>query len=189
MGRYQFTAVTLSSLAFIIYMDCSASSGWLGPSSYDECVLDKTNDRMLSNYQVFTIQQACRNLFPPEPKETLLDESGKLIQYKYCSDTTGDAKICVTGQPDIYTITRVVGHFAIKNQCAYLPEQPPREITEMCDPFDGTSIREYRVAYEANQSTFTSVVGSKSWLKDIYSFHIQPNFNCSYFSFYGIYTQ
>jgi hypothetical protein len=208
MGRRQFAFITLCSLACIVYTNYNASAGWFGPSNYDECVLDKTSDRMLSNYQVFTIQEACRELFPLKPvqlKESLIDDSGKTIQYRNCSAPTGEFKICVTRIPDSYIINRVVGHFAITDQCTYISEEPTEEYIErartnhvgnafsfspdMCESFGGTfciNYHEYKRRYDDNLSTFRNVVGSKAWFNDTYSFNIERSFNCSYFSFYGI---
>lgn len=156
MGRRQFAFITLCSLACIAYTNYSASAGWFGPSNYDECLLDKTSGSMLSIFQLLTIQKACRDLFPLDSNETVLDESGKTIQYSNCSDTAGEFKICVTQKPDNYVINRVVGHFAIADDCTY------------------------------DQTIFTNVLGSKAWFKDTYSFNIQRTFNCLYFSFYGL---
>src|SRR5208337_378113 len=102
MGRHQLVSVTLCSLACIVYTNYSASAGWFGPSNYNECVLDKESDRMLSPLQVLDIESACRGLFPPEPKEkeTLLDDTGRTIHYRNCSDETGEFKLCVTEKPD-----------------------------------------------------------------------------------------
>jgi hypothetical protein len=156
MGWRQFAFITLCSLACIAYTNCSASAGWFGPSNYDECLLDETSSPMLSIFQLLTIQKACRDLFPLEPEETVLDESGKTILYSNCSDTAGDFKVCLTAKPDSYIIDRVVGHFAIADDCTY------------------------------GQTRFTNIVGSKAWFKDTYSFNIQRTFNCAYFSFYGL---
>jgi hypothetical protein len=155
MSSHKSALTTLWSLAFILYTTYSASAGWLGPSNYNECVLDNESNRILSPLQTIDIESACEVLFPPEPKEILLDYENRTIQYRDCSGPTGEVKICVTAQPRGYAIHRVVGHFAITSHCTY------------------------------DQTTFTDVVGSKAWFKDTYSFYIERTFNCSYFSFYG----
>ena len=159
MSRRNLVKIILCSLFFIIYTDATAFAGWVGPSNYDECVLDKTSGQSMSTYQVVTIQQACRDLFPPEPREVLLDEFTTVIQYKDCSDPTGDVTICITGRPNNYNISRVIGHFAVVNSNC--------------------------MRNGDDRSTFTNVDGDKGWFRDKYSFHIQRTFNCYYYSFYG----
>jgi hypothetical protein len=157
MGWRHFGLIALCSLAGMTYMNYSASAGWFGPSNYDECLLDKTSNQMLSIFQLLTIQKACKDLFPPEPRETVLDESGKVVQYSNRSAEAKDEfKICLIVKPDSYAIDRVVGHFAITDNCTY------------------------------EQTSFTNVIGRRAWFKDTYIFNIQRTFNCSYFSFYGL---
>jgi hypothetical protein len=159
MSRSNLVNSVLCSLFFAIYTNSNAFAGWISPSNYDEWVLDKTSDRTMSTYQVIAIQQACRNLFPPEPREVLLDESTNVIQYRDCSNATGDVTICITGQPNNYRISRVIGHFAVINSSC--------------------------MRNGDDKSTFTNVGGDKEWFRDRYSFHIQRSFNCYYYSFYG----
>ena len=153
-------------IAYIVvgFVSCpfsTAHAGWFGPSNYDECVLDKMGDRLMSPLQVVAIQDACRNLFPPPrnpPQPVLLNE--QFIKYSDCIDAAGNYSICVTDKPSAYKITAVAGYFVNKRPCEI-------EIGE-------------------DWGRWLNLRGKKTDKPDVYTFEIAPGqSNCIYIRFFG----
>ena len=47
----------LTGRGSLMYEPSITTIGWFGPSSYEECILDKLKDHMMGNYQVALVRK------------------------------------------------------------------------------------------------------------------------------------
>lgn len=81
----------------------AAHGGILGPSNYEECVLEKMKGQQ--QYMLSTAREACQKAFPDKSTEGELDN--ELIKYDWCNSSSTLQTICIRDQPKNYKITRV----------------------------------------------------------------------------------
>lgn len=96
----------LTVIIFLMPMT-SVRAGLLGPSNYEECVLDKMKGQDKS--LLSTARTACRNAFPAEPTESVI--ANDRIKYTWCKSEYDAVAACIDKAPPNIKITKIEGLF------------------------------------------------------------------------------
>lgn len=91
-------------LAFGLFYVQVAFAGLLGPSNFEECVLDKMKGQAPGLMGM--ANAACLKAFP---KEVAIDHSR--VNYRWCESGYQSVAVCIDQMPTNVTITRVEGLF------------------------------------------------------------------------------
>jgi len=89
MQHNKLAAIKLCTIVFMIIQVESASAGWFWTSTYEECVLKKSNQQRFISYDIMRmIKASCRESFPcpdiePDYLKGIVGSYGENFDYCY----------------------------------------------------------------------------------------------------------
>lgn len=82
-------------------------AGFLGPSNFEECVLEKMKGQSPSLIHI--AKAACTKAFPKKPVETVINNDR--IKYEWCRSDYESEAVCIRKRPDNLEITKIEALF------------------------------------------------------------------------------